>query len=159
MVVGSCLDGIDDRLIAGAATQVASDRCTYLRTCGMRMPVKQSLRSHQHAGCAEAALYCPTLDKRLLKGMQVLDVSQAARCRNRSPINLNGQDETGQPWLRVQQHCAGATVTLAASKLHVPLMQLVSQQIEQRLRCPNLDINRTAIERKMNWIGMMVAHE
>src|SRR6266536_4016633 len=152
--MGSRLDGINDSLIAGAATQVASDRFTYLRTRRMRMPIKQSLRGPQHAGCTETALYSPTLDRRLLERMKALGVSQAARCRNRGPISLNGQDATGQPRLTVQQHRTGATVTLATYQFHVPLMQLVSQQREQRLRCASLDINRTAIERKTKLIGM-----
>jgi hypothetical protein len=38
-------------------------------------------------------------------------------------------------------------------------MLLVSQQFEQRLRCANLDINSATIERKMDWIGMMLTHD
>jgi len=95
MTSGSCLDCINDSLIAGAATQVASKRFTYLRTSGVRTPLKQSLCGHQHPGCTETTLHRPILNERLLEGMKVLCVSQAANCRDRGSINLNGQDETG----------------------------------------------------------------
>jgi hypothetical protein len=91
------------------------------------MPIKQSFRGHQHARCTETALYSSTLDESLLERMKVLGVSQAARCRNCCPVSLHSQDETGQSWLSVQQHRTGATVTLATSQFHVPLMQIVSQ--------------------------------
>src|SRR6266568_7636088 len=42
--------------------------------------------------------------------------------------------------------------------IHYSLL-FVSQQFEQRLRCANLDINSATIERKMDWIGMMLTHD
>jgi len=95
MSSGSCLDCINDRLIAGAATQVACERFTYLYTSRVRASIEQSLCGHQHPGCTETTLHRPILDERLLEGMKVLCISQAANCRDRGSINLNGQDETG----------------------------------------------------------------
>src|SRR5258708_5708827 len=68
-------DGIDDRLIAGAAAVVAREVFADVVAAGRAAPLKQFLRGQQHRGGAEAAL------QRVTPAERVLQVRDVARIR------------------------------------------------------------------------------
>src|SRR5512134_1548410 len=76
---GGIQDRIDDRLVAGAAADVAGDGLGHVLARRRRVAVEQRLGRHQHAGRAEAALGREVLHEGGLQGMQVGPVSEAQR--------------------------------------------------------------------------------
>src|SRR3990172_386187 len=74
---GSIQDGVDDRLVAGAAADVAGDRLHHVGARRSRIAVEQRLRGHQHAGSAEAALGREMLHEGRLQWMQAWAVADA----------------------------------------------------------------------------------
>src|SRR4029079_11797860 len=59
--------GVDDRLVAGAAADVARDCLDDFGAGRRRIAIEQRLRRHQHAGRAVAALGRKLLHERLLQ--------------------------------------------------------------------------------------------
>src|SRR5262245_8138127 len=72
-------NGVDDRLVAGAATNIAGDGLGHVLARRCRVALEQRLGRHQHARGAEAALGREVLHEGFLQGMQVRPRGEAQR--------------------------------------------------------------------------------
>src|SRR5262245_10591380 len=110
-------DGVDDRLVAGAAADVAGDGLRHFLTRRQGIAIEQRLGRHQHARGTEAALGREVLHEGHLQGMQVRPLGEAERGLDRAAGASLGQREAGELGLAVDQHGAHAAGALAAAEL------------------------------------------
>src|SRR4029079_14236453 len=83
-VAGGGQDGVDDRLVAGAAADVSRNRVDHVGAGRRRVAVEQRLRGHHHAGRAEAALRGEVLHERGLDRVQARAAFQPVRGLDRA---------------------------------------------------------------------------
>src|SRR5262245_41533 len=69
--LGGVLDGLDDVVVSRAAAEIALELVADLLLRGLRIPLEELGRRHDHAGCAEATLQPVLLPEGVLDGMEV----------------------------------------------------------------------------------------
>ena len=124
-------DGIDDRLVAGAAADVARDRLDDLGAGRRGIAVEQRLRRHQHARRAVAALGRELLHEGALQRMQVGPVLHPVERLDRAAVHGFRQRQAGEMQFAVDQHAAGAATALAAAEFRRHVADQFAQRDQQ----------------------------
>src|SRR5688572_9790243 len=106
---GRLLHGIDDLVVAGAATEVAHQPLLDLVLIRLRVLVEKGSCGDDLAGGADAALEAATVDGRLLYGAEVLRRTEALDRGDVCTISLDGERDAGGYDLAVDHDGAGAT--------------------------------------------------
>src|SRR5262245_39714143 len=100
--------GVDDVLIAGAATEIAFQPVTDLLFGGIRILLEQSARGHDHSGRAIATLQTVAFPESFLHRVELAVLRQTLDGGDFGPIGLNGQNGAGLDGSTVHQRRAGA---------------------------------------------------
>ena len=123
----------DDRLVAGAAADVAGERLDHVLAGRVRRVVEQRLGGHDHARRAEAALRGEAVEEGALQRMQHAVPGKARRwfrCAAPSQVSASVRQESrSSPSI---MHRAGAAGALMAAALGRGVAELVAQRLEQR---------------------------
>src|SRR5204862_4438149 len=90
-------------------TDVTFESSTYLFFAWTGVVLEQVIRSHNHAGCAEAALQTMLLPKAFLDGMQTPLRSQSFNGRYLTTIRLNCQNSTSFDRFAIKKDSTRAT--------------------------------------------------
>ena len=131
---------LDDRLVAGAAAEIARERLVDALARRRRAAMVVREQAHHDAGRAEAALRTVEIDHRLLHGVQRLALGEVLDGEQFGAVDLPEQQNAGidrlvgelaAPKMR-KHHRAGAAVALAAALLGPRRARLLAQPIEQR---------------------------
>ena len=131
---GSVHHGVHERLIAGAAAQVAVllEPVANLFTGGRGVVIKQYLGGHDEAGGAEAALSAAVGHPGHLQGMQVGQGADAFDGRDLCAVlDLAQLGQAGAGDLAVYDDVTGAAVALAAADLTAGEQQALPQEGRQ----------------------------
>src|SRR5580698_9842417 len=107
------VDGIGDRAIAGAATEIALQRMGQIRL----LLLSERCDGHDHAGRAKAALESLRLQESLLHWMQIAWLTQALDCRDGAPRRAKCRDQAGMHRLAIEPHSACTTIAGVAALL------------------------------------------
>src|SRR5882757_10090438 len=113
---GGTADGVNNRVVAGAATQIAADRGPDLVVGGVRNSINQVLRREEHARKAKAALKRILIPECFLQWGQLIAGYALERGDPRA-VRRNRQFEAGLADVTVHQDRAGAAVTCGTSHL------------------------------------------
>src|SRR5262245_3148436 len=104
---GRLAGGVEDRLhdvvVAGAATEVALERVADLLLGGVRVLDQIARRREHHPGGAEAALEAVVAAERLLDRVQLAVGRHPLDRRDRSPVDLRGEERARFHRLPVEQ--------------------------------------------------------
>jgi len=130
---------IDDRLVAGAAAEIAGERFANAGVSRRRALVIEREQAHHDAGRAKAALRAVKLDHGLLDGMQRLALRQILDREHLGAVDLPEQQNAGIDRFIAQRLAAetnqddraGAAIALAATLLHTLRARLLAQPVQQ----------------------------
>src|SRR5205085_3782833 len=86
------LDGFDDVLVAGAATEIAFEAVAYLFARRAGIAFEQLRGAHDHAGRAIAALQAVTFPEALLHGMKFAVGRKTLDGRHTRAVGLHRKD-------------------------------------------------------------------
>src|SRR5581483_205818 len=137
--------GIQNFAVAGAATDIATERNTYLVKIGMRILVEQFGSRHQHPWDAETAL-----DKRLLERMQLRVLRQHFDGGDLSLMSLWRGYQTRHNGLPVEPDRAGSALAFCTSLFGSRQASILAQRIEQRLPLRIDQVIRLAVDGGFN---------
>src|SRR5262249_24694828 len=110
-------DGIDDLIVADAATEIAGNGLADVVLRWMRGGVKQCLCGKHEAGRAKAALGAAAVNERLLDRVQVRAAPETLDGQDVVTGSLLREDQVGIDRPAVDKHRAGAAVAVAAALL------------------------------------------
>ena len=122
-------DRVDDRLVAGAAADVAGDRLDNVGAVRVGIAVEQRLGGDDHARRAEAALRREPLRERCLQRMHRTVPGDAFKRYDVPAFDALGGHETGERQLAVDGHGAGAAGALLAADLRRQEAEFVPQEV------------------------------
>ncbi len=125
------LNGVDDLLIARAATQVSFDGARNLISGRILILVEKRLRSDEEPGRTEPALGATVGRKAGLNGRQMSTVGKALNRDDGGTLNLAGQGEARQFWNTIDHDRAAPTGSKVASTLDTERADLISKHIQQ----------------------------
>ena len=125
------LNGVDDLLIARAATQVALNGAGDLISSRVVVLVEKRLRSDEEPRCTETTLGTAVGRKAGLNGCQMSTVGKALDRDDVGTLNLAGQSEARQFWNTVDHDRAAPTGAKVASTLDAERADLVSKHVQQ----------------------------
>src|SRR5581483_9417058 len=131
--IGLAVERILDRAIAGAAADVALQRCAEI----LALRLVQRRAGQDHAGRAEAALEALRVEERLLHRMHFAIGAKALDGRHRMPFGAKRRNETAVHRLAIEQHGAGAAIAGVAALLHAEMAEFAQEgaQALARARC------------------------
>ena len=133
MLGGGGEDGVDDRLVAGAAADVAGDGVDHRRAVGIGIAVEERLGGEDHAGRAEAALGGEAVGEGALQRVQRAVRRRALRAsRPRRPRRAAAGTRQESVELAVDQHGAGAAGALPAADLGGGEAELVAEHVGEK---------------------------
>ena len=133
-------DGIDDLLIARAATKIAFNGTSNFFSCRVVVFVEQGLRCHQEPWGAESALRASVRGETRLYGCEMSAVGKALNRDDVSALNLTCEGEAREFWHPVDHHRAASTGAQVASTLDAEGADLIAEHIEEDgiARCEDL---------------------
>src|SRR5690606_31475879 len=120
-------------LVPCATAQVAGEGLTDLCFGGPLVVLEEVCGGHDHARYAEPALDCPLLDERALQRAELSLPRQAFDGRDLPSVRFHGQDEAGVHCLSVHPDGAGATLAFRATLLRPDQIEVVAEDVEQRV--------------------------
>ncbi len=128
----SILDRPYDVLIASAAAEIALNGVADFLFCGVRVPLQEVDRGHDHPRCAIAALQTVLLPKAFLDWMQLTVACQALDGRNLSAVCLDGKDRAGLDSLTVQKNRARTTLARITTDVSSGQIEHVAEIVNQQ---------------------------
>src|SRR5215468_4888707 len=142
------LDGVEDLRVTGAAAEIAGQRHPHLVTARGGIVLEERLRGEENARGAVAALGGAELGEGLLEGMEPGPAGHALDRRDRLTLRLDGERQTRQRGLAVDEHGAGAALAQLAAVLGAREPEILAQDLEQRLVDGDDQLPRLAIDRE-----------
>src|SRR5437868_8609850 len=124
-------DRSNDRLISGAATDIAGYRVNDVRARGVGVTIEQRLGGENHARRAEAALGGEAFHEGPLQGMQHTPGGKAFERHDRLSGAALGERQTREARLAIDDHGAGAARALVAAGLRAVETKLPAQHRQQ----------------------------
>jgi hypothetical protein len=124
-------DCLDDVPVPGAAAEVACDFYPNILFCRVGLLAEKGVRRQQQARCAEPALKRMGIRERLLKSAELVTVGEAFDRRNRAPINLRGEGETGAYRHLVEEDRARAAHAVLAPEVGPRQQELVAKEVRE----------------------------
>src|ERR1700734_2330254 len=118
--------------VSKAAAQDSSKRGADFLVRGLRVYVKNGLRSQDHAAEAKSALRGSFLNKRLLDRMGLLGGAETFQGRDLRLANRAHRHHTGTHRLAAHDHSAGPALRHAAAKPRSTQAKLVVENKQQR---------------------------
>src|SRR5207245_6640343 len=100
----------------------------------------------QHARGAVAALGGTELDEGSLQRVQLRGRAQALDGRDRSALDLDGEEQAAQLRLAVDEHRAGAALAQLAAVLGAGEAEVFTQHLEQRLVAGKGQLDGVAVD-------------
>ena len=132
-------DGVQDRLVAGAAAQVAGQRLADLVVVRLRVAGEQVVHRDDQPGRAEPALHRAGVEERLLHRVQRRRRSgQPLDRHDVAALRLAGGDQAGAHDDAVEVDRARAALALLAGVLRAGQAQPLAQDVEQALALPHV---------------------
>ncbi|CUX56850.1 hypothetical protein AGR7B_pAt0356 [Agrobacterium deltaense RV3] len=134
-------DGIDDVLIARAATDVSGERFPDLLVAFQRVMAQKIGDRHDEARRAEATLQAMVFPKRLLDAPEPFDASLALDRLDLQTFCLNGEREAGARATPVKKDGARAADSVLAADMSSCQAELMAQEIAEehaRFDCPRV---------------------
>ncbi len=123
--IGLAVKRVFDRAIAGAAAQIAFQRCAEI----LPLRLVQGCAGQDHAGGAEPALKGLRIEKRLLH--RVCAIATIAREAldggDDMVVGAEGRNQAAVHRLAIDQHCAGAAVASVAALLDAEMPELAQE--------------------------------
>src|SRR5690606_5259186 len=147
---GSVHHGTYDLVVAGAAAKVAREPVAHLGLGRVRSAVEQRLGRNEEAGGTDSALQGGMLEKLALQRMQRLATAHAFDGLDRLAVRLDAEHQARAYEAPIHHDAAGAAIAGAAAFLGARQLQLVAQDIEQRLLRLAERLDRIAVHRKGN---------
>src|SRR5262245_23558303 len=129
---GRELDGIEDLRVPRAAAEVPGERGPDRVPVGTRRRVQQGLRGEEDPRYAVSALRGAELREGLLEGMERAPLGEALDGEDRRVLALDGQRETGEHRLPVQEDRAGPALSELAAMLGPGQREVLAQHLEER---------------------------
>src|SRR5688572_24883785 len=124
---------LDDLVVTGAAAEVARQPVAHLFFSRIVVAFQQRLRRDQHARRADAALERGVLEELALERVQLVAVGHALDRLNRLAVQLGAKHQARAHQPAVHRHAARAAIAGRAAFLGAGQVQLVAQDLEQRL--------------------------
>src|ERR671917_704478 len=144
------LDGLDDVLVAGAATEVALQPLPDLRLRGVGLLPEQAYGGHDHAGRAITALQPVRLVEGLLHRMPEAVLPDTLHRRDLGPVGLHREDRTRLDRLAVYVDGARAATRGVATRMHAPDPEVLPEMVEQEQPGLHLRHVRAAVDRHLD---------
>src|SRR5437867_696454 len=143
------MDCTIDRLVSGAAAEVAGERDTNLvdRRIGT-----ESRRRDDHSRRADAALRSRLVHEVPLQGMLVTEPLDG---HDLAPLDLRCWDETRNDDLTVDEYCARSALSLATTLSRARQRAILAQHVEEALHRMRLDQCRLAVQRELHAARMI----
>src|SRR5215213_4875705 len=124
--------GVDDELVARAATDVAGHALAHLLARRPRIAAQEVLNGQDHAWGAEAALLALVIPKRLLDRMQVPTRRRHALDRlDRPAVGLDCEHDARANRLPVNLHGARTTDAVLAPEVRARKVEIFPQEVAQ----------------------------
>lgn len=125
-------DGIDDVLIARAATDVSGERFPDLLVAFQRVVAQKIGNRHDEARRAEAALQAVMLTKCFLNAPEPVNASLALDGLDCHALCLHGERKARARATPVEEHGACAAYTVLAADMGSCEAQLVAQEVAEK---------------------------
>src|SRR5438105_3663568 len=125
------LDGVDDRLVAGAAAVVARDMRANFVPARFATAAHEVLGGEQHAGRTEAALERVALVEGALQALELLRVGEALDRLDGAAVGLHGEHQAAAHDVAVHAHGAGAAYAVLAAEVRAGEAELLAQEIDE----------------------------
>src|SRR5262249_2811420 len=122
------LNGVDDVLIAGAATEIAGETRADLELRRRWGILEQRHRRHDHPRRAEAALQAVFLPESLLQRMERAVAAETLDGGDLRSVCLDGEDRARLRTAAVEQHRACAALTGVAPDVSAGQPELLAQE-------------------------------
>ena len=130
---GGVLDGSDDFVVAGAATEIAREVEADFVLGRLGVLGEEPFALHDEAGSADAALQRGPFEERLLDRVQPGRGRDSFDGANGRPFGLDGQHEAAIDRAAVEDDRASSAVAVRATFLRTGQVHVVPQDFEQRL--------------------------
>src|SRR5206468_13045840 len=127
------LDGVDDRLIAGAATDVAGELAPDLFPARARGPLEQVVDRHQDPRRAVAALEREVLVKRRLDGVELAIAREPLDGPHLGAVELHREEEARAHRFALEQHRARAAHPVLAAEVRPGQLEVLAEEVGQAL--------------------------
>ena len=127
------LDGSDDFVVAGAATQIAREVESNFVFGRLRVLRQEPFALHDEAGSADAALQRGSFEERFLDRVQPGRRGDTFDGADRGPFGLDRQHEAAINRAAIEDDRASSAVAVRATFLRAGQVKVVSQDFEQRL--------------------------
>jgi hypothetical protein len=141
-------DGFEDLLITGAPAQIPRERLLDLIAGRAWMLVEERLRRHKKAGRAVTTLRRTEIGKRLLQWVQASVGRQPFDRRHFTPAAVDAEHKTRQDRLAIEQHGARAALAELAPVLRAAKVEILTQDLEQRLVRRERHLGSFAVDRQ-----------
>lgn len=132
-VRGGVLDGSDDFVVAGAATQIAREVEADFVLGWLRVLREEPLALDDEAWGADAALQRGSFEERRLDRVQPGRRGDTFDRADGGPFGLDRQHQAAINRATVEDHRASSAVAVRATFLRAGQVEVVSQDFEQRL--------------------------
>src|SRR6267378_2500193 len=139
------LDGVDDRLVAGAAAVVAGNMASDLFSGTLLLLQNQILSGHQHARRAEAALQRVLLVESLLQRLQLAGIRKTLDGIHLAAVRLHGEHQAAAHDVAVDPHRACAAHPVLAADVRAGQSQFLPQKIHKVLARGNAPAHQAAV--------------
>ena len=156
------LHRFDDLLIAGAPADVAGERLANLIGARIGIPLQERLGRDEQARRAVAALRRPEVGEGLLQRVQAPVITEALDGHDVAGVAFEREEQAGQRRRPIHQHRAGAAFAELAAVLRARQIQILAQDLEQRLVGIERDLPRFTVDAQGNYRearGWVAFHE
>src|SRR5262245_5955364 len=150
-VLSRPLDGLDDVVVAGAATEVALQLVADQLFGRLGIALQHLLGGHDHPGGAEAALEAVLFPEALLDGMQLAVFGEPLDRGDRGAVGLDGEERAGLHRLPVHLDRAGATLAGVASHVRAGEPNHLADVVDQQQSRLDLVAHALPIDGHFDW--------
>src|SRR5579884_838444 len=139
-------NGVDDVLVAGAATEVAVQRLSNLRLVGTPIALEQVDRRHDHSRRAIPALQAVLLDESLLDRMKRSIARQSLDGGEGGAVELDGKEGARLCRSSIDEDHTGAALAGVTPDMRAGQLQVVAEEVAQQQARLHVSLHPAAID-------------
>src|SRR5262249_32802089 len=138
--------GGDDVLVAGAAAEVTGDGLANLWLGGIRAVLQELRQRHEETRRAEPALQAVVLPEGLLQRIEPVAVGQRLHGPDLTTVHLCRKEQAGPDSGAIDDPRAGAAHAVLAAEVRARELEIVTQEVGQRLANLDHPLVRAAVD-------------
>ena len=135
-----------------------SERLLDLDIIGPGVTIQERLGGDDHAVKAVTTLCRLGRDECLLNRMRTIDATEALQCHDPPPVDISHGDHARAYAVPIHEHGTGAALAQTAAKFWTIQLQVVTQCVQQRGICRNVQRVYATIHIQLYWQRPAIAH-